>query len=103
MSPHAEWRDGSAREAKSARMPGQIGKIKTRPKPPAALCREDIETNEGRSALQPLIAFAVIAAALLDPLHAAVAICGLVGVVLIDAGVHASLARAFLGVFRIDR
>src|SRR5665213_128134 len=53
-------------------------------------------------ALQPLVAFAVIAATLLDPLHAAIAIAGLVGVVLIDAGMHAALASGFLGIFRID-
>src|SRR4029077_10859619 len=54
-------------------------------------------------ALQSLVAFAVIAAALLDPLHAAIAIGRLVGVVLVDAGMHARLAGGFLRVFRIDR
>src|SRR5436190_7698976 len=56
-----------------------------------------------RGALQFLGAFAVIAAALLDPLHATIGIGGLVGVVLVDAGVHACLAFALLGIFRIDR
>src|SRR5690349_8513555 len=54
-------------------------------------------------ALQLLGAFAVIAATLLDPLQTAVTVGGLVGVVLIQAGVHASLAGGLLGVFRIDR
>ena len=53
-------------------------------------------------ALQLLGAFAVIAAALLDPLQAAIAVGGLVGVVLIHAGVHAGLAGGLLGIFRID-
>src|SRR3954453_19547372 len=52
--------------------------------------------------LQLLVSFAVIAAALLDPLHAAIAVGGLVGVVLVDAGVQAALAGGLLGVFRID-
>ena len=53
-------------------------------------------------ALQLLGALTVIAAALLDPLQAAVGVGGLVGVVLIDAGVHPPFASAFLGIFRID-
>ena len=53
-------------------------------------------------ALQLLGAFAVIAAALLDPLQAAIGVGGLVGVVLVDAGVHARLAGGLLGIFRID-
>ena len=53
-------------------------------------------------ALQLLGAFAVIAAALLDPLQTAIAVGGLVGVVLIHAGVHAGLAGGLLGIFRID-
>src|SRR5882672_5857727 len=47
-------------------------------------------------ALQLLGAFAVIAAALLDPLQATIAVCGLVGVVLIHASVHAGLAGGLL-------
>ena len=67
-------------------------------------CRPRPEVIAGSSrALQLLGAFAVIAAALLDPLQAAIAVGGLVGVVLIDAGVHARLAGAFLGIFRIHR
>src|SRR5258705_3488130 len=62
---------------------------------PAAPSRE-------ASALQLLGALAVIAAALLDPLQAAIGVGGLVGVVLIDAGVHPPFASAFLGIFRID-
>src|SRR3954463_5835246 len=46
----------------------------------------------GRLALQLLGALAVIAAALLDPFQAAIGVTGLVGVVLIDAGVHPALA-----------
>src|ERR1700756_2028787 len=52
---------------------------------------------------EALVAFAVIAAALLDPLQAAIGARGLVGVVLIEAGVHACLSGALLGVFLIDR
>src|SRR5580693_2324434 len=47
-------------------------------------------------ALEAFVAFAVIAAALLDPLQSAIAIGGLVGPVLVEAGFHAALAR---GVF----
>src|SRR6202011_2031140 len=53
------------------------------------------------SALELLVAFAVIAAALLDPFQAAIGVGGLVGVVLIDAGVHPRLAGGLLGIFRI--
>src|SRR5215471_752028 len=53
-------------------------------------------------ALQMLVAFTVVAAALLNPLHTAIAAIGLVGVVLVDAGVHAGLAGGLLAVFRID-
>src|ERR1700724_3922521 len=53
------------------------------------------------SALQLLVALAVIAAALLDPFHTAIGVTGLVGIVLIDAGVHPGLARGFLRIFRI--
>src|SRR4029079_10125250 len=54
-------------------------------------------------AFQLLRAFAVIAAALLDPLQPAMGIGSLVGVVLIDTGVHAGLAGGLLGIFRIHR
>src|SRR4029077_8312869 len=54
-------------------------------------------------ALQLLGAFAVIAAALLDPFQAAIGAGRLVGVVLVDTGVHPRLAFALLGIFRIDR
>src|SRR5262249_40102504 len=54
-------------------------------------------------ALQPLVAFAVIAAALLDPLQPAIAVGCLVGIVLVEAGVHAGLARRLLGIFGTDR
>src|SRR3981081_4452582 len=75
-------------------------KEKARPDQPAAPGR--FKRGSGR-ALQLLGALAVIAAALLDPLQAAIAVAGLVGVVLVDAGVHPRLAFAFLGIFRIDR
>ena len=55
-----------------------------------------------RRALQLLGAFAAVAAALLDPLQAASGVGGLVGVVLVDAGVHPRLAGGLLGIFRID-
>src|SRR5262245_10803129 len=54
------------------------------------------------SALQPLVALAVVAAALLDPLQAAVTVIGLVGIVLIEAGVQPRLAGALAGVFGRD-
>src|SRR6516165_11362389 len=57
--------------------------------------------RSGRT-LQPLVTLRVIAAALLNPLQAAVGVGRLVGVVLVDAGVHARLAGRLLGVFRID-
>src|SRR5436190_3307062 len=75
-------------------------KEKARPDQPTA--PEKFKRGSSR-ALQLLGAFAVIAAALLDPLQAAIAVGGLVGVVLIDAGMHARLAGGLLGVFRIHR
>src|ERR1700760_1823634 len=54
-------------------------------------------------ALQLLVAFAVIAAALLDPLQAAIAVAGLVSLVLVVAGLEPLLAGAQAGVFRIHR
>src|SRR5260221_14540079 len=57
---------------------------------------------KGSLAFQLLVALAIIAAALLDPLQAAVTVGGLVGIVLIDAGMHPRLAGGFLAVFRID-
>ena len=50
-----------------------------------------------------LVALAVVAAALLDPFQAAIAVAGLVGFVLIEAGQHAGLAGGILGIFGIDR
>src|SRR5207244_1554764 len=50
-------------------------------------------------ALQLLGAFAVIAAAFLYPLQAAIAVAGLVGIVLVHACVHARLAGGLLGIF----
>src|SRR5436309_6063328 len=61
-----------------------------------------VSVRSGR-ALQLLGALAVIAAALLDPFQAAIGVAGFVGVVLIDAGVHAGLARGLLGIFWIHR
>src|SRR6266568_639843 len=49
-----------------------------------------------------LVALAVIAAALLDPLQAAVAVIRLVGVVLVEAGMHPLLAGGFARVLRVD-
>src|SRR6516225_6258944 len=54
------------------------------------------------SAFQLLVALAVIAAAFLDPFEAAVGIGGLVGVVLIEASVHAGLSRRLARMFRGD-
>src|ERR1700737_957164 len=56
----------------------------------------------GGFALQVFGALAVIAAALLDPLQAAIGVTGLVGIVLVDAGVHPGLASGFLGIFWIN-
>src|ERR1700753_4204325 len=61
-----------------------------------------LRSGSGRT-LQALVAFAVIAAALLDPLQAAISVAGLVDVVLVEAAVHTALAGGFLGVFRIHR
>src|SRR5579862_1497387 len=54
-------------------------------------------------ALEPLVALAVVAAALLDPFQAAIAVGGLVGPILIEAGFHALLAFGFLRILRIAR
>src|SRR5215471_18664956 len=52
------------------------------------------------SAFQLLVALAVIAAAFLDPFQTAVGITRLVGVVLIEASVHAGLSRRLARIFR---
>src|SRR5438046_3338891 len=49
------------------------------------------------------IALAVISAASLDPPHAAVAVVGLVGVVLIEAGVHPCLSSRLPRILRRNR
>src|SRR5579872_380646 len=59
--------------------------------------------SSSSGSFEALVAFAVVAAALLDPFQAAIGICRLVGIVLIEAAVHARLASAFLGVFLINR
>src|ERR1700761_1936227 len=69
---------------------------------PGLSLASESERQRSTLALQVLVALAVIAATLLDPLHAAITVCGLVGVVLIEAAVHPGLARAFLRVFRAD-
>ena len=51
---------------------------------------------------QTPIAFAVIASALLDPLHAAIGVGCLVRIVLVDAGLPARSASPLFGIFRID-
>src|SRR5690606_36893761 len=56
-----------------------------------------------KSALQLGIAKAVETAALLDPLQATQRIGILVGVVLLEAGVHAGLAGGLVGIFLGDR
>src|SRR5258708_21905377 len=55
--------------------------------------------RDGASALQPLVAFAVVAAALLNPVETAVAVRALVLVVLIEARVHPRPAGGLLGIF----
>src|SRR4051794_41710949 len=63
---------------------------------PAARRRAASITPDGCSLpLDALVAFAVIAAALFDPLHAAVRVGSFVLVVLIEAGVHPRLAGRF--------
>ena len=69
---------------------------------PAGLTADRSIAVQPVSAFQPRGAFAVIAAAFLNPLQAAVRIGGLVGVVLIDAGVHACLARGLAGILWCD-
>src|SRR6185312_10764385 len=65
------------------------------PKKTPARCR-GLCLGVSWSALELLVALAVIAASLLDPFQAAVAIAGLIGVVLIETGVHPSLPGALL-------
>src|ERR1700691_816281 len=55
---------------------------------------------EALAALQLLVAFAVIAVALLDPFQAAVRIGGLVGVILGEAGMEALFGRRFARILR---
>src|SRR5262249_28910249 len=55
--------------------------------------------RDGGSALQPLVAFAVVAATLLNPVETAVAVRALVLVVLIEARMHPRPAGALLGIF----
>src|ERR1700720_4075802 len=50
------------------------------------------------SALQPLVALAVVAAALLNPVETAIAVAGLVLVVLIEARMHPRLAAGLGGI-----
>src|SRR5262245_18557330 len=55
------------------------------------------------SAFEPLVTFAVVAASLFYPSQASVAVGRLVGPILVEAGMHAGLARRFVGIFRRDR
>ena len=56
-----------------------------------------------RSALQVLVALAVIPTALHDPLQSAIAVARFVGIVLVEAGMHAGLAGTFAGILWRDR
>ncbi len=80
-----------ARPAQAVAAGGEIGReaagLEQDGRSAAPACCSHLEASGG--ALQLLVAFAVIAAALLDPLQAAIAVGGLVGVVLVDAGVQA--------------
>jgi hypothetical protein len=58
------------------------------------------QSHSRGSALQVLVALAVIAATLFDPNKPAVGIVRLVGIVLIEAGVHARFASGLVGIFR---
>ncbi len=53
--------------------------------------------------LEFLVANGVVASALLDPLHASIAVGRLVGDVLIDTGVHARLTGVLRSVFWRNR
>ena len=55
--------------------------------------------RDGASALQLLVAFAVVAAALLNPVETGVGIRGLILVVLIEARMHPRPAGTLLGIF----
>src|SRR3569833_4068423 len=57
----------------------------------------------GLAALQARIALTVVTAALLNPLQPAVGIGALVGIVLVDTGMHAALAGSFGDIFWSDR
>src|SRR5262245_24285707 len=52
------------------------------------------------STFQLFVTLAVIATALLDPFQAAIRIGGFIGIVVIEAGVHASFAGGFVRVLR---
>jgi hypothetical protein len=52
-----------------------------------------------RRSFEPLVAGTVIAPALFDPFHAPIAVGRLVGIVLIDTGVHARLTGRFRSVY----
>src|SRR5215510_6281581 len=69
-------------------------------------CARDVQSGERSasecSTLQALVALAVVAAALLDPGQPAIAVARLVGVVLVEAGVHARLAGRLGRIFRGD-
>jgi hypothetical protein len=54
---------------------------------------------EALSTFQPFIAFTVIAAALLDPLQATIAVIGLISLVLIETSVHPGLAWRLARIF----
>src|SRR5258708_19471717 len=66
---------------------------------PLAPMRDRKPLRDGASAFQPLVAFAVVAAALLNPVEAAVAVGALVLVVLIEARMHPRPGGGLLGIF----
>src|SRR4051812_7262172 len=57
---------------------------------------KDVPIQPSGRTLKPLVAFAVISAALLDPLQPAIVIASLVRVVLIETRLHAGLAGRFI-------
>src|SRR2546429_175775 len=98
-APTCEWPGASP----AIRLPPWSGNL------PDTTCASSVSAGSRcalaveRSGLQPLVAFAVVAAALLDPPQPTVAARCLVGIVLVEAGVHARPAGLLARVLRRDR
>src|SRR6516165_7009492 len=70
------------------------------PKVMISFCLRTGAASIRASPFQLFVTFTVIATALLDPFQAAIRIGGFIGVVLVEAGVHASFAGGFVRVLR---